>query len=304
MALRSALIDVHTHRRAGSAGLSLEADGYGDPAAPPALLLHGGGQTRHSWGGTARRLAEAGFYAVTVDLRGHGGSDWDPTGEYHHEGFRDDAIALARGFDTPPVMIGASLGGISSLLAIHTAGNDLARALVLVDIGTRMEADGAARIMAFMRGGEDGFDSLEAVADAVAAYNPHRPRPKDVSGLEKNLRRGEDGRWRWHWDPDFLKVDPDTSDSFITPTLLDDAAESLTLPTLLVRGKVSDLLSEEGARTFLEQVPHAAFADVSGAGHMVAGDRNDQFSDAVLDFLARGAPVRGGEGEGGDRRGA
>ena len=186
-----------------------------------------------------------------------------------------------------PVLIGASLGGISSLLAVHTAGNDLARALVLVDIATRMESSGAQRIMDFMRGGMDGFANLEEVADAVAAYNPHRPRPKDVSGLEKNLRRGDDGRWRWHWDPAFMQPDENITDQkLVSQEVLDAAAAGLTLPTLLVRGKASDLLSAEGAKTFLEQVPHADFADVSGAGHMVAGDRNDAFSDAVLSFLA------------------
>ena len=288
MALPETEIHIEHKRFKASEGLTLAADCYGDPHDRPALLFHGGGQTRHSWSGTARRMAASGWRAITVDLRGHGQSDWDPRGRYHHEGFRDDVIAIARSFDQPPVLIGASLGGIASLLSIHEAGNEIARALVLVDIATRMEISGSNRIMEFMQGGKDGFDSLEEVADAVAAYNPHRPRPKDISGLEKNLRKGEDGRYRWHWDPDFLKVDPDSDDDFINNGLLDDAAAGLTLPTLLVRGKMSDLLSEEGAKTFLEQVPHADFADVSGAGHMVAGDQNDVFSSAVLDFLEQG----------------
>jgi len=63
------------------------------------------------------------------------------------------------------------------------------------------------------------------------------------------------------------------------------AARRLRVPTLLVRGRLSDLLSEEGAQEFLALVPHARFADVSDAGHMVAGDRNDRFTTAVLDFL-------------------
>ena len=285
MTLKEIRVPTEKKRLAASEGIELTADCFGNPEDRPAILLHGGGQTRHSWSGTAQRLAEAGWYAMTIDLRGHGESDWDPNGTYHHEGFRNDVIQVARELSSPPVLIGASLGGIASLLAIHEAGNDLASALVLVDIATRMEAAGANRIMEFMQGGEDGFDSLEEVADAVSAYNPHRPRPKDISGLEKNLRKGEDGRYRWHWDPDFMKVGPDGGDSFMTSTLLDDAAASLVLPTLLVRGKMSDLLSEEGAKTFLEQVPHADFSDVSGAGHMVAGDRNDLFSEAVLGFL-------------------
>ena len=64
------------------------------------------------------------------------------------------------------------------------------------------------------------------------------------------------------------------------------AARRITIPTLLVRGRMSDLLSEEGAQELLELVPHAQLADVAGAGHMVAGDRNDAFNDAVVTFLA------------------
>ena len=279
--------DVPVERRTFTGSQGLAADAFGDPTNPPAVLLHGGGQTRHSWRGTAERLAQGGWYAVTVDLRGHGESEWDPDGAYRSTGFANDVVEVAKAFETPPTLIGASLGGISSLLAVHTAGNELARALVLVDIATRMEISGAQRIMDFMRGGMDGFATLEEVADAVAAYNPHRPRPEDVSGLEKNLRRGDDGRWRWHWDPAFMQPDENITDQkLVSQEVLDAAAAGLTLPTLLVRGKASDLLSAEGAKTFLEQVPHADFADVSGAGHMVAGDRNDAFSDAVLSFLA------------------
>ena len=86
-----------------------------------------------------------------------------------------------------------------------------------------------------------------------------------------------------HWDPAFVEGRP--SPDHIDADTLDDAARSLTVPTLLVRGKLSDLLSEEGAKTFLEQVPHARFADVTGAGHMVAGDRNDRIGEAMTEFL-------------------
>lgn len=141
----------------------------------------------------------------------------------------------------------------------------------------------------------DGFDSLDAAADAIAAYNPHRPRPTDLSGLAKNLRQKEDGRWVWHWDPRFLVGVRGSSDetrtSMVGADLLTDAVRALRLPTLLVRGRSSDLLSEEGAREFLELAPHAEFADVAGAGHMVAGDRNEIFNGAVLGFLDRHRPT-------------
>jgi pimeloyl-ACP methyl ester carboxylesterase len=283
--------------------LELAAEAWGDPARPPVVLLHGGGQTRHAWAGTAATLAEAGWYALAVDQRGHGESDWAPDGNYDRLRYADDVIDLARALDSRPVLVGASLGGISSLLAIHRATTPIARALVLVDIATRMEQKGLERIFEFMHAQPNGFASLEEAADAVAAYNPHRRRPKDLSGLKKNLRQGEDGRWRWHWDPRFIeqKYPAEPPQQW---NALDDAASSLTIPTLLVRGRMSDILSEEGARVFLDQVPHAKFADISNAGHMVAGDRNDLFTDAVLAFLQDelGGPEGEAVGTGGTKR--
>lgn len=279
---------------ASADGLKLAADAHGDPSHPPILLLHGGGQTRHAWSGTADQLARRGYYAVTLDLRGHGDSEWCPDGDYRHSAFAADTTAVARHFERPPVLVGASLGGLSSLFALGDAaaegGPPLASALVLVDIATRMQVDGARRILGFMSAHPDGFADLEEAADAIASYNPHRPRPKDVSGLRKNLRQREDGRYRWHWDPAFVE-------GRLTPAAmneldrLDVAARSLEIPALLVRGRMSDLLSEEDARHFLEQVPHARFVDVSGAGHMVAGDRNDHFSRAVIEFLEAHVPA-------------
>jgi pimeloyl-ACP methyl ester carboxylesterase len=266
-------------------GVRLVADAVGPPDGAPVLLLHGGGQTRHAWTETAENLARLGWRAVSVDLRGHGDSDWSPTGDYRHERFSGDVRRIAQSFPKPPVLVGASLGGISSLLAIGDSDEPLARALVMVDIATRMEFSGAARIIAFMASAPDGFESVEEAAEAITRYNPNRPRPKDLRGLARNLRQRDDGRYRWHWDPAFIEGRHTSTERIHDPDLLDRAAKRLRIPTLLVRGRMSDLLSEEGARTFLAQVPHARFVDVSGAGHMVAGDKNDAFTEAVIDFL-------------------
>lgn len=275
-------------------GLTLAADAYGPGDGPPVVLLHGGGQTRHAWDGTARLLGDKGWRATTVDLRGHGDSDWaGPGGGYSLDEFAADVRAVAAAQPRPPVLIGASLGGLSSLVAIAEAppGVTVASGLVLVDVAPRLEEEGIARIAEFMLGNLDGFASLEEVADAVAAYNPHRPRPTDLSGLRKNVRRREDGRWYWHWDPRFLLGGTDEPRSLRNEDRLDAAARALTVPTLLVRGRQSDVLSEEGARHLVSLVPHARYVDVSGAGHMVAGDRNDAFNDAVIEFLRRELPT-------------
>jgi peroxiredoxin len=254
------------------------------------VLLHGGGQTRNAWGSTARVLAQRGWHVYRVDLRGHGESDWPDDGDYGPEAFASDVYEITRAMPEPPVLVGASLGGIASMVAIGTHDEPVARGLVLVDVAPKIEQDGAMRIGAFMSEHlEDGFGSLDEVADAVAAYNPHRPRPTDLSGLKKNVRQREDGRWVWHWDPRFMKgklgSQDETRASLVHEGRLQDAARNITIPTLLVRGRVSDLLSEEGAQDLLRLVPHAEYVDVEGAGHMVAGDKNDLFNDAIVTFL-------------------
>jgi pimeloyl-ACP methyl ester carboxylesterase len=273
----------------GRDGIRLTADEAGPSDGTPVILFHGGGQTRHAWGTTLGAVAERGWHGYSVDLRGHGDSDWDPAGDYSMDAFTADVEAVARSMPEPPVLIGASLGGLSSLLAVGEAPDPehVARGLVMVDVAARIERDGVERIGDFMTANLDGFESLEQVADAIAAYNPHRPRPSNLDGLRKNLRE-RDGRWYWHWDPHFVTGkfgSTDETRSMVQPFRLEDAARALRLPMLLVRGRVSDLLSEEGAEAMLALVPSARFADVEGAGHMVAGDRNDLFNDAVLGFL-------------------
>lgn len=278
----------------GAHGNRLAADVVGEGEVP-ALLLHGGGQTRHAWRKAMDDLAAAGFTAYAVDQRGHGESEWIASGAYAFADFAADAAALAAAIaarhGTPPAAIGASLGGIASLLAegqaVRAGASGCFSALVLVDITPRVERAGVDKVQGFMRAhARDGFASVDEAADAVAAYLPHRPRPRSTEGLRKNLRHGADGRWRWHWDPQFLdgprpvrRGDDEVERSLIA------AAGALCLPTLLVRGGASELVGEEHAREFLELVPHARYVDVAGARHMVAGDRNDHFASAVRDFL-------------------
>ncbi|WP_436637046.1 alpha/beta fold hydrolase [Microbaculum sp. FT89] len=276
----------------GAEGNRLAADLWGEGHGPVAVLLHGGGQTRHSWGGTAAQLAQSGWRAITVDQRGHGESARSEPGHYSFRDFADDAGAVFRQvgerYGTAPVAIGASLGGLSSLLV---AGEDRPpmAALVLVDVTPRMDPNGVAGVLQFMGARMDsGFQSLEEAADAVAEYLPHRPRPRSLDGLRKNLRLDADGRYRWHWDPRFLSGPrPVSSGAERNPDVLLEAASRVSVPTLLVRGRMSELVSEEHADEFLSLVPHAAYADVSGAGHMVVGDKNDVFAQAVIDFLGR-----------------
>ena len=256
------------------------------------LLLHGGGQTRHAWGGTAKALARNGFHAIAIDHRGHGDSEWPPDGDYAMETFSLDVMAIVAQLPRPPLVIGASLGGLAALLAEGERGPALA-GLVLVDVAPKLEQEGVARVIGFMERGIDGWATLEEAADAIAAYLPNRQRPRDLSGLTKNLRQNPDGRWRWHWDPRFVRREK--GDPSWSRARFDAATANLKLPVLVVRGKMSDVLSEEGVQHLLELVPHAKYADVAGAAHMVAGDDNDAFTAAVVEFalqIARSRPAQ------------
>jgi pimeloyl-ACP methyl ester carboxylesterase len=274
-----------TERRLVLDGIELAADEYpaGKDPKGTALFLHGGGQTRHSWKGAAAALAASGWHALSLDARGHGDSGWAPDGDYSMEALVDDLTQVAGEYDHP-VLIGASMGGLTSLIAVGE-GEVTARALVLVDVAPRIEKRGADRIAAFMRARPEGFESLEAVAEAVAAYNPHRARPPRPEGLRKNVRLREDGRWHWHWDPAFIQPADGEPGRLTDPERLRDAARAVRVPALLVRGARSDVLSEEGTKEFLQLVPEARFVDVKGAGHMVAGDDNDIFAREVRRFL-------------------
>src|SRR5205823_4830216 len=213
----------------------------------PVLLLHGGGQTRYAWRTTADRIAQTGMPAYAVDQRGHGDSEWIEDGAYAFDDFAADVDVLARTIadetGRPPVVVGASLGGIAALLAAGQ-GTRFA-ALVLVDITPRVDMDGVAKVRGFMGAhAVEGFGSIDEAAAAVAAYLPHRKPPRTNEGLKKNLRLHPDGRWRWHWDPRFLNGRRPVSAQRHEGELI-AAARRLTMPTLLVRGAASELVHEE-----------------------------------------------------------
>jgi non-heme chloroperoxidase len=277
-------------RLRGADGLTLVADARGEAGAPSVLFLHGGGQTRHSWGGTAELLARRGRYTLALDLRGHGESDWSAERSYRITDFAADMFAVIGTLEQPPVVVGASLGGMAALLGIGEAEDPRVSGIVLVDISTSIDRVGAERIKTWMFSRPDGFANLEEVADAVAEYTRDRSRARNLKGLEKNVRLGPDGRYRWHWDPGFMNQGGGPGEINDQPRML-RAAQRLRVPALLVRGQRSDVISHEHAREFLGAAPGAEFVDVAGAGHMVAGDRNDAFSEAVREFLERRVPL-------------
>ncbi len=281
----------------GASGNTLVGDVYGEEG-PPVLLLHGGGgQTRHAWKKNGDLIARMGRVAYAVDQRGHGDSEWVADGAYQYTDFAADARVLG---DTWPSAAACGRrwsaprsGGWRRCSATASRANRQARCSTFRpwcwSTSRRGSMSKACRRSRASCGAQlrEGFGSIAEAADAVAAYLPHRPRPRSHEGLKKNLRLHPDGRWRWHWDPRFLEGNRRIgAGSEEVERALVSAAKRVTIPALLVRGASSELVQEEHARDFLKLVPHASYIDVSGARHMVAGDRNDQFANAIERFLS------------------
>jgi pimeloyl-ACP methyl ester carboxylesterase len=270
----------------GHGGLRLAGSVAGPEDGFPVLLLHGGGQTRNSWGRALDALAAHGARAVAIDMRGHGDSDWSPDASYLPEHFAGDVENAAREFSTLShhrrvLIVGASMGGIAGLVATSKIG-EIVAGLVLVDIVPDIRMEGARRILDFMGSAPDGFATLDEAADAVAAYLPHRPRPALTEGLKRNLRQQPNGRWTWHWDPRMLREVLD--DVELVKDGLDLAAARIRVPTLLIRGLLSDIVDDQGVEHLRGLIPHLEVVDIADAAHTAATDDNDAFVAAVLAF--------------------
>ena len=268
-------------------GLSIAASSWGSESDPLVILMHGGGQTRHAWGNTGEVLGLSGFHVLAIDLRGHGDSDWHPDGDYSIDAYKSDLVFILNQLGKSASIVGASLGGMVAFsLAGDLENGELVNALVMVDIGLYPNEKGSDQIINFMQSGNKGFASLEEASEAISGYLPHRKKPKDNSGLEKNLRLKEDGRYYWHWDPKFIKgrtIKKEIDQKAINKKV----AKNINVPTLLIRGALSNVVTQDEVDDFLLALPHAEFEEIEKASHMIAGDRNDIFAASAIDFLKR-----------------
>lgn len=270
----------------GAHGARLAADLYGPDEGAPVILIGGMGQTRHSWRRAAERIAEQGRRAITIDLRGHGESGWASDGRYGFAQYVADLTCAVRQIGRPCILVGASLGGKISLATAGYSGPEIACALVLVDTVPRTRPEGVVNVTQSMRPPSDGFSSPE---EAAATLARQRNRPVDPGAgerLRRNMRMDEAGRWHWHWDPLVMSADHGIG---LLPAMdyLETAASAVTVPALITRGELSDVVDDAGISALRALMPQAEVEVIPGAGHMIVGDRNDVFADALLNFLYR-----------------
>lgn len=265
----------------GSGGLRLAGEFRGDADASPVVFVHGSGQSRHAWSASAATLAADGWRTVTFDLRGHGDSERAPGGAYSLDDFRHDLVAVLETLERPPVLVGASMGGLLSLLAAGESRCEV-RAIVLADSAHRGNDAAQAAMVAFARSAAEGYASVEDASHALATLGTGSGAPPTPDRLRHVLRESG-GRYWWPWDPAFGVFWSADHPSHAERVL--EAARAVRCPILLVRGAESPLVTEEIAREFCDGVPGTRRVDLHGVGHMLTGDDNDVFIEAMRPFL-------------------
>jgi pimeloyl-ACP methyl ester carboxylesterase len=262
-------------------GLRLRFRDWGGPGAVPALAFHGFALNAHSWDEVAPALS-ARLRLLAFDQRGHGLSEWaKDLADYSREQMIRDIEEIVRALAVDrPVVIGHSMGGMNALgFAARHPGR--LRALVLVDVGPEVRVDGAQEVIRFVAGPYE-LPGLEDWVEHTARYYPWRSKDRIRARLEVSLRRTPAGALARQYDERFRSAE---FGGVAGREDLWEAARSLRVPTLLVHGGASPVLSREMAERFAAEVAGVRLVTIPGAGHSVAGDKPDEFAKAVDAFL-------------------
>ena len=258
---------------------------WGDPGAPPLVLLHGGNQSAHSWDLVSLHLAGR-YRVLALDQRGHGDSEWARDASYGIGEMAEDAIAFIaqQGLERPIVM-GHSMGGRVTMEVLKRRPG-IARAAVFVDVGPEISGEGTRAIRDFIQRNIE-FDDLEAFIERVAEYDPYRTREHISRTVRYNLIQRSDGKYitksdRILHDPGFRRA----RDNDGVPLSIGlDVVRSFDLPALVIRGGDSNVLTEQGADDFAAAMPQGQLRTVPDCGHNVHSQNTSGFLDAVAPFL-------------------
>jgi esterase len=262
-------------------GLRFHFTEWGDPAAPPVLLLHGGNQSSHSWDLVSLHLADR-YHVFALDQRGHGDSEWSRDLDYSTEAMVDDALAfLAQQGITQPIVFGHSMGGFNTMhMALAAPG--FARALVLVDVGPELSDVGVDVVKDFVVHNVE-FDDLDVFLDNVVKYDPFRSREHIARTVKYNLLRRSDGKYVSKCDH---RRGLGTEQARVPVRASLDDVKAIDCPVLLLRGGESPVLTAEAADRFVAALPKGTLVTVPNVGHNVHGGNTAGFLDVVTPFLA------------------
>ena len=255
---------------------------WGDPAAPPIVLLHGGHQSAHSWDLVSLHLARH-YRVLALDQRGHGDSEWARDVEYTNHAMSLDALAFldAMGLEKP-ILVGHSMGGRNSMLLTRQSPSRL-RALVVVDVGPEVSDRGRAAIAGFVQENQE-FEDLEHFVANVRKYDPYRPREHIERTVKYNMLQRADGKYISKCDSNPRRLGIVRGQGPLENITLEDA-KSFHLPVLLVRGERSNILTADAAERFRDALPDGRLVTVPNCGHNVHGQNTLGFIRALGEFL-------------------
>ena len=255
---------------------------WGDPAAPPIVLLHGGHQSAHSWDLVSLHLARK-YRVLALDQRGHGDSEWARDVEYSNREMALDALAFMDAMALErPILIGHSMGGRNSLLLTKQAPGRL-RALVIVDVGPEVSDRGRAAIAGFVQENQE-FENLEQFVANVRKYDPYRPLEHIERTVKYNMLQRADGKFVSKCDSNPRRLGIVRGGGPLDNITLDDA-RGFDLPVLLIRGEKSNILAEDAAERFRDALPNGRLVTVPNCGHNVHGQNTLGFIGALGGFL-------------------
>ena len=274
-------IDPPIARRVEIDGLGFRYLEWGRPESPPLVLLHGGGQSAHTWDPCCLILARR-YRCLALDQRGHGDSDWSPAGDYEIEDHVRDLAGFADSLALhAPIMAGMSLGGINATAYAVQHASRL-RALVSVDVGPDVQFEPVQRMMQGL-GDYRHFKSPEDAAARLTRLGARRPGSLLKDTLSRNLREEEDGTWTWKYDPRTM-VGLSAEDILAPRRPLWKVLSRITCPVLVVRGEDSEIFSEGDAAKFTGHLPRATCVTVPNARHSVQTDNPQGLAAAIMTF--------------------
>jgi esterase len=250
--------------------------------APTLVLLHGYTGHARSWDHFAEAMSSD-YRVLALDQRGHGQTQWAPPTAYDTSEMVLDLEAFVRALRLQRfVLLGLSMGGIVSFGYAGKRPPELAR-LVIVDIAPEIDTVGLGRIQSGVVRA-DVFDSREEAFERAKADNPIPPEDHHRHRVDHSLMRTEDGRFTYRYDRALR--DPKNPRKGIPPQEGWRLVGRIDVPTLLVRGEHSDILSAPVAERMAAAIPDCRLVEVAGAGHPVPLDKPIEFLAAMRAFLS------------------
>lgn len=266
-------------------GFRLHYLDWGPGSRGPILFLHGGGLNAHTWDAVALML-HGRHRCVALDQRGHGDSEWSPGLDYSMAGhLRDIEGFVAQMGLRHPVLVGQSMGGINSINYAGRHSADMA-GLVVIDVGPEIIPAGGARIRDFIAAPQ--LDSPDDFLKRAMEFNPLRDPRILRRSLYYNLRQLANGKWTWKHDTRRVADAPTEDMAAVQARRAEElwkAVPQIKCPTLVVRGVLSDVISDEQAEKFVSALPNGRLVRVEKAGHNVQGDNPAGLLAVLQPFL-------------------